>query len=226
MGIRNYFKQKWGKDKDVPAQEQFYSPLRIGLHSTITVNTVDLLLMVDQLNPFYKLPSGDMSVLAIGTFTLDGNKVYQVYTEDPAGEEFILRIVEEEDFHTGEPKVAEVNLFKQVFSQAPETEIGLQSLLANVGLLQIELEGITYDRLWGDQFTEKLDFRTLNETVVTPRDEVVYVDNYILYGRDLTDVLGNEVTESLIVGIEEDDDRAQVIMQAGLSINISDIEVQ
>jgi len=226
MSIGNYFKKKWGRDKEVPAQEQFYSPLRIGLHSTIYVNTVDLLLMVDQLNPYYKLPSGDMSVNAIGTFTLEGNKVYQVYTEDPDGEEFILRIVEEEDFHTGDPKVAEVNLFKQVFTVTPETQASLERVLGDIGFLQIEVEGKTYDRLWGDQYTEKLDFRILNETVVTPRSTDTYVDNYILYGRTVNNVLGDDLTESLIVGIEEDDDRAQVIMQAGLSININDIEIR
>lgn len=226
MSMMNYIKRRFGGDKDVPDAEQFYTPLRIALHSTITLNTVDLLLLTEQMNPFFTLPSSALSVLAIGRFEMDGNTVWQVYTQDAAEEEFILRIVEGKEFRTGDPKVEEVNLFKQVFSEAPETQDGLDRILAGIGFQQIEVEGNTYDRLWGSQYTEKLDFRTFSERVVTPQETVVYTDNYILYGRDIEDMVGKGYTESLIVGIEEDDDRAQIIMQAGLSLNISDIEVQ
>lgn len=226
MGMFTYMKNKLSRDKDVPAAEQFYTPLRIALHSTISLNTVDLLLLTEQMNPNFSLPSSDLSVLAIGSFEMDGNTIWQVYTEDSSEEEFIIRIVEGKEYRTGDPTVEEVNLFKQVYSEAPETEDGLNRILSGIGFDQLELEGHAYDRLWGDQWTQKLDFRTFTETVVTPQETAIYTDNYILYGRSITDMVGKEYTESLIVGIEEDDDQAQIIMQAGLSLNINDIEVQ
>lgn len=222
----NYLKKKFKKDKDVPAVEQFYSPLRIAMHSTIVINTVDLLLLSNKLNPFFTLPVGDMSVLAIGKMVMDGNNVYQIYVEDTNEEEYIIRIVEAKNHHSGKAEVAEINLFKQVFSEAPETEEGVQRILSQIGFHTIELEGQAYERLWGSQYTEKLDFRTFEEFVVTPQEENTYTNKYILYGRDIENMAGQDYVESLLVGIEEDDDQAQIVMQAGINLNINDIEVQ
>lgn len=224
----NYAKKKLGigGNKEVPVTEQFYTPLRIALHSTIDLNTIDMLVLQGTLNPLFKLPAGSCEVLAIGNMDYDGTPVYQVYIKDGAGEEFILQIVEGKDYRTQEPKADEITLFKQVVTFEPETEASLERTLNEIGFMDIELDGVVYQRLWGDNFTEKLDFRTYKEKVVTPGGEVSYTNNYVLYGREVEGVTGEPLTEFLLVGLEENETSAQIMMQVGLQMSQSDIQVQ
>ena len=224
--MKNYLKKMFKREKEVPASEAFYTPLRIALHSTITIKSVDMLLMKDSIHPLFVRPEGDLEVLAIGKYDMDGITINQIYLKDTAGEEFILQLVEGKDHRTGDATIDEVSLFKQVLTLEPETETGLERALNDIGFTDIELDGVKYDRLWGDQYTEKLDFRTFREHVVTPTGRETYTDNYILYGRDIQDMTGKEITEYLLVGLEEDETEAQIMMQLGLRFNISDIEVQ
>lgn len=222
----NYMKRKLRRDKEVPATERFYSPLRIALHSTIELNSVDMVTLTDALNPLFVQPQGDLEVLAVGKFEIDGMVVYRFYLQDTAEEEFILQLVEGKDHRTGDPKVDELTLYKQVVTLEPETETSLTRALNDIGYTTIELDGVQYDRYWGDQYTEKMDFRSFNETVVTPTDVNHFVDNYILYGRTIQGITGEDVTEFLLVGLEEDDDQAQIMMQLGLQLNNTDVKVQ
>lgn len=222
----NYFKKKWGGDKSTPATDSFYSPMRIALHSTLTLNTVDMVTLQGSLHPLFVQPHGDLVVLAIGTMVMDGIKVYQVYTQDEAEEEFILQIVEGKDFRTGEPTVDEVTLYKQVVTLQPETQQSLERALNDIGYMDIELDGVKYNRIWGDQFTEKMDFRKYPERVVLPTETQNFTNEYLLYGREITGLTGENLVEYLLVGLEENSDSAQLMMQVGIQINVSDISVQ
>jgi len=221
----NYFKSKFKRDKDIPNAKGFHTPLRIALHSTITINSVDMLTLVGVHDLFVR-PNGGLIVNAIGKIDMDGTPVYQVYVEDESKEEFILQVVEGKDHRTGEATVDELTLYKQVVTLEPETEVSLERMLGDIGFLTIELDGVEYNRLWGDQYTEKLDFRTYKERVVMPTETSVYTDNYILYGRELETMTKDTVNEFLLVGLEEDENEAQVMMQLGLSLNANDVKVQ
>lgn len=55
----NYIKRKLNiGNKEVPKSEQFFTPLRIALHSTISIQTVDWLIIQQNLNGSFKLPHG------------------------------------------------------------------------------------------------------------------------------------------------------------------------
>ncbi len=221
----NYLKNKLKRDKDVPATEQFYTPLRIALHSTIKLNVVDIL-TVTGLSPLFVVPKGDLEVLAIGNFDMHGVNVFQIYCSDDSQEEFILQVIQGKDYRTNDPKVDEISLFKQVYTEQPETQTSMDRILGQIGFTSLQLEGITYDRLWGDRFTEKRDFDTFHEKVVTPNGTDNFVNNYILYGRDIEDVTGDKLQELLLVGLEEDNDRRQVMMQLGLKLDVNTVSVQ
>jgi hypothetical protein len=227
----NYAKKKLGigKDKEVPATEQFYTPLRIALHSTISLNTVDMLVIKDQLHPLFVLPNGPLEVLAIGNMNFDGTTVYQVYVKDTADEEFVLQMAEGKDYRSQEPTIDEVILFKQVVTFEPETADSLERALNDIGYTDIELDDVEYQRFWGDNFTEKMEFRTYSENVVTPGGNQYFTNNYILYGRPIRvpDVAGYAgISELLLVGLEEDENSAQIMMQVGLQMSTTDIQVQ
>ena len=222
--MMNYLKSKFKKQKSA-AEKGFYTPLRVALHSTLRLNTVDMVTLNGIIHPLFVQPSGSLEVLAIGNFDMGGTQVHQIYVKDEAEEEYILQVVEGNDYRSGDVKVDEVTLYKQVVTLEPDTEDSLNRVLNDIGFLNIKLDGIEYDRIWGDQFTEKMDFRHYNETVQTPTGTDHYENNYLLYGREVESMTGDKVAELLLVGLEESDDEAQVMMQLGLQLNINDIEV-
>jgi len=224
----NYLKKMfWIGNKEVPLTEAFHSPLRISLHSTIKLETVDLLVLQSALHPDFVIPSGDLEVLAIGKFDMDGTPIHQIYSRDQIGEEFILQLVEGKDYRSHESTVDEVTLFKQVVTVEPETEYSLNQQLATIGFQVLVVNDVTYHRVWGDAYTEKADFRSYNETVITPAGVENYTNRWLLYGRELESPVGGDpVNEYLLVGIEENESTAQIMMQVGLTFNRTDVLVQ
>lgn len=225
--LGKYLKKKFGsKDKDVPVTEQFYTPLRIALHSTIELQTIDMLILDTVLHPAFNLPQGSLEVLAVGKFDMDGVPIHQVYARDESGTEYILQLVEGKDYRTQEPTLDEATLYQQIVSLQPETRASLDRYLGELGFMTIEVDGIEYNRIWGDAFTEKADFRMYREKVVTPAGKEEFTNEWLLYGREIDHpVGGGKVTELLIVGMEEGGGMGQILMQVGLKLNTSDIKV-
>jgi len=226
--LGRYIRNKFGKKhKEVPSAEEFHTPLRIALHSTVDIQTVDMLVLKSSLNSGFVIPQGSMEVLAIGTFSLDGTPVHQVYLKDMPGEEFILQIVEGKDYRTQEPTVDELTLYKQCVTLEPETQASLDRYLADIGFADLTLNEVVYERMWGDEYTEKANFRKFSENVITPAGPETFTDEYLLYGRECENPVGDEpITEYLLVGIEEGNSNAQIMMQVGLKLNPSDVTVQ
>lgn len=224
----NYLKKKFGiGNREVPMTEAFHSPLRISLHSTIKLETVDLLVLQSALHPDFVIPNGDLEVLAIGKFDMDGTPVHQIYIRDRAEEEFILQIVEGKDYRSQEPIVDEITLFKQIVTLEPETENSLNRQLATIGFQVLVVDDVTYHRIWGDAYTEKADFRTYDETVITPAGVENYTNQWLFYGREIESPTGGDsVNEYLLVGIEENESTAQIMMQVGLALNRTDVLVR
>lgn len=226
--LNRWVKNKLGRDKDVPAAEQFYSPLRIALHSTIELTVVDMMILKESLHPKFTLPQPPMSVLAIGKLEIHNTPMYRVYLKDSGGEEYILQVVEGKDYRSGEPTVEELILFQQVVTIEPQSESSLDRCLSNIGFQDLKLDEIEYDRTWGDQFTEKLELAECEESIVEPNGTVnVYQNHYVLYGREVDHPIEDDkITEHLLVGLEEDSQSAQVAMQIGLKLNTTDVKVQ
>jgi len=226
--IGQYLKRKLGiGGREVPLTEAFHSPLRVALHSTIGLETVDLLVLKSVLHPNFVVPNGDLQVLAIGKLELDGAPVHQLYVQDQAGEELVLQLVEGKDYRSRTPVVDEVTLFKQIVTLETETETALDRELANIGFHELTVDDVVYHRLWGDTYTEKAEFRTYHEQVITPAGVETYTNQWLLYGREVESPVGGDpITEYLLVGLEENESIAQLMMQVGIALNQNDISVQ
>jgi hypothetical protein len=220
-----YFKNKFGKKKEVPAAEQFYSPLRIGLHSTIDIPTVDWLVMQQGLNEKMVLPSGRMTVLAIGKTVTDGDEIYNVYLTDQNKEEFILQLFCAAPA-IGEMLVSEATLYKQVVNIVPLTKDEWSENMDAIGFNTIELDDNTYNRVWVADHDGRIDLVEFDENVVAHNKEMSYYNNYLLYSRTFTSVTGTEETEMLLVGVEETSETAEIIMMLGLAVPLSNINIQ
>jgi len=226
--IGQYLKRKLGiGGKEVPLTEAFHSPLRVALHSTISLETVDLLILKSVLHPDFVVPNGDLQVLAIGKFELDGVPVHQLYVQDQAREEFVFQLIEGKDYRSQASIVDEITLFRQIVTLEPETETSLGQELADIGFHELTVGGVAYHRLWGDTYTEKAEFRTYNEKVITPAGVETYTNQLLLYGREVESPVGGDpVNEYLLVGIEENESVAQLMMQIGVALNQNDISIQ
>jgi len=222
--IGTYLKKKFGKDKEVPAAEQFYSPLRIGLHSTIEIDTVDWLIMQSGLNESMSIPTSNLSVLAIGEIDTDGDSIYHVYLEDNDNNEFILQLYCMDK--AGAKEVTEATLFKQVVNIVPSSEGKWEDNLKLIGDNTIELDGNIYQRVWGDEHEDRIDLVEFKEQVIQHNKTTQYTDSYLLYSRVFTSPTGAEETEMLLAGVEETEESAEITMMLGLTVPLQNINIQ
>lgn len=218
--LGSYLKSKFGGDKEVPAAEQFYSPLRIGLHTTITVKTVDWIIMKEQLNTKMVLPSSSLKVMAIGEMKTADDIIYQIYLMDDSKEEFVLQL-----FCSDDKTVAEATLFRQVVSIIPLSESEWDDNLDGIGHRILELDEKPYERIWGEG-TEQIDLIEFTENIVEADKSTSYTNSYLLYGRKFESLVGTEETEMLLVGVEETGETAEITMMLGLSVPLQNIEIQ
>jgi len=219
-----YLKKKFSKDKEVPVAEKFYSPLRIALHSTIDISTVDWLIMQQGLNESMVLPSPRMTILAIGETKIDDDTIFNVYMTDQSDEEFILQLYCANK--SGKPTVIEATLFKQVVNIVPMTEAEWDENMEAIGWNTIELDGNTYNRVWSGDYDGRIDLMEFNENVVESNKTTSYINNYLLYSRSFKSITDTEETEMLLVGVEETDETAEITMMLGLPVPLSNINVQ
>lgn len=224
MMIGTYLKKKFGKDKEVPAAEQFYSPLRIGLHSTIEIDTVDWLIMQSELNESMSIPTSNLSVLAIGEIETDGDSIYHVYMEDKDDNEFILQLYCMDK--AGTKEVTEATLFKQVVNIVPQTESEWEDNTKLMGDNTIELDDNIYHRVWNGDYDGKLPLVEFKEQVIQHNKTTEYTDRYMLYSRAFTSATGAEETEMLLSGVEETDESAEITMMLGLTVPLQNINIQ
>lgn len=224
--LGTYLKKKFGRDKkeDVADSEKFYSPLRIGLHSTIEISTVDWLMMRSLLNPTMVLPTQSLQVLAIGEMQADRDTIYQVYLCDCQDEEFILQLYCTK--RDGAEVVTEATLYKQVFNIVPVDEDDWTENLDSLCYNTIELDEQEYAREWSPEYDGKVDFVEFTETVVETDHKTQYTNQYMLYKRTFTSLVGNEESEMLLVGVEETIETAEITMMLGLTTPILNINVQ
>jgi len=218
--LKSYFKKKFGKKKETPANEKFYSPLRIALHSTVSVKTVDWIMMREQLNAAMVLPSSDLTVLAIGETVVNGDSIFNFYMTDDAEEEFILQL------YCNKDTISESTLYKQVVNIVPLTESEWDGNLDAIGWNDLDLDDNTYNRVWSSERNGKVDFLTFEENVVESDKSTSYTNSYLLYSRTFKSLVDTEETEMLLVGVEESDDTAEITMMLGLKVPMSNITIQ
>lgn len=211
------------RDED-PRVNEFHTPLRIGLHSTIDLSmvTVDWILMED-MAPNMTTPVGDCEVTAIGIMKyIDGQTFYRIYLADMQENEFILNLLVAKN-RNNEDEVMDAMILQQTETLTGLTEAEYGRYLANIGFQQLDWNDTVYERDWGDRFTEKLDFEanSFREDVVEKTGVKSYTNEYILYSRETADSL----REWLFVGIEENDTDADIVFQPGYTVKIADINV-
>lgn len=226
LGI-NYIKRKLkGRDDNVPANEQFYSPLRIALHSTINVSMVDWLTSLPELNGSMVIPNGNCTVVAIGKVSVRRDEIYNIYMVDGNMEQFTLQLFCSPDDKGQGMLLREATVYRDVLEEYPQTDDEWTVALHNVGNLTYEIDGLTYERLWGGGSVSKVDMETFEESVIRMEEEIDYTNNYILYGRNLTQATHTPQQELLLVGVEESEDSAALVHRIGLPVPISAVTVQ
>lgn len=207
------------RDPTVAERNAHYSPLRIYLHSTLKVFSADWVLMEGQ-NPDFILPEGDLDVYAIGKMPFDQDSTaWRIYVTDANDEEFIVNLLESHN------KVDDIILLKQTNTIVPSTQAQLDRFTTQIGFQTLETDsGLVYDREWGDQWTEKLEFheQEYDEHYVAEDEVVDYINQYILYSRKLD--TGEK--EWLFVGLEEGENFGELAFQIGYTVNLADVEVQ
>jgi len=229
--IGNYLKKVFGKDKEVPDNERFYSPLRVALHSTIDINMVDWLSVITELNNSFVFPTGRLSVVAIGTTDTqdDSNQLYTFYLVDEKFEEFSLQVMCCPSVRGEGMEVAESILFREVRNITPMTEDEWEIEMDDVGRSSFDLDDTKYTRVWAPDTRGRIDPLVFDEKILLKEKTQHYVNNYVLYGRDVKVAwaTGDDTPrELLLTGVEETADTAELITLIGLTIPQSAISVQ
>ena len=121
------------KEVEVPAAEQFYSPLRIALHSTVNVSMVDWLVSLPDLNKSVVMPNGNCTVIAIGTVSMGSEEIYNIYLVDGNMEQFVLQLFCSPDDKGQGMFLREATLYRDVLEEYPQTDDEWTVALHNVG---------------------------------------------------------------------------------------------
>ncbi len=220
--IKNKFA---GKDKEVPASEQFYSPLRIALHSTITISMIDWLTTLPELNGSMIMPTGNMTVIAIGKTPTGRDEIYNIYMVDDDTQEFTLQLFCSPNDKGQGMEFREGTLYREVRNVSPQSEDEWTTELNDVGNLTYTLDGHEYKRIWGGDSVSKVDLESFEETIIRMEESLSYTNNYVLYARDLTQAAHTQ-QELLLMGVEESEESAELVNRIGLAIPASAIKVQ
>ena len=220
-----YIKSKIvSNDKEVTANEQFYTPLRIALHSTINVSMIDWFAAIPELHKSMVMPQGSMSVLAIGTVNVEREKIFNIYMMDTKLEEFILQLYCSPNNMGQGMEVREATLYRQVRGVTPQTEDEWTVELYSVGDPELSLDDKLYKRVWSENSAGKVDLVSFEEDVIRMEETLHYTNNYMLYGREVVSTV--PATETLLVGVEESENTAELVHCIGLTVPLSAIKVQ
>lgn len=223
--LGKYLKSKFGKAEEIPPTEQFYTPLRIGLHSTITIETVDLLGLTTEFHPDFKLPNGTLDVVAISTIDNDPDKIYRVSAVDHDETPYIVQLVGSYDPRSGEQDITEAMFFQQISDYEPLTQEEWDGVAGKLGATTYEVNGLTYERVWGEEQDGVIDLFVFNENAVALDGESKYTLNQMLFGREVTN-FDAKTTEFVLMSVEEEDDRDSIITNIGFIIPPQAIQVQ
>ena len=211
---------------EVPAAEQFYSPLRIALHSTVNVSMVDWLVSLPDLNKSVVMPNGNCTVIAIGTVSMGSEEIYNIYLVDGNMEQFVLQLFCSPDDKGQGMFLREATLYRDVLEEYPQTDDEWTVALHNVGNKTYTLDELEYERIWGIPSIDKIAMEKFEETVIRAEEIIDYTNNYVLYGRKLSQATHNPQQELLLVGVEESEESAALVHRIGLPIPVNAVTVQ
>ena len=214
------------KNKELPAAEQFYSPLRIALHSTINVSMVDWLVTLPELNNSMIIPDGNCTVIAIGCVDIGREEIYNIYMVDGSMNEFVLQLFCSPDDKGQGMYLREATVYRDVLEEYPQSDDEWTVAMHNVGNKTYVMDDLEYERIWGNPNTEKVEMETFEETVIRMEEEIDYVNNYVLYGRKLTQASHEPQQELLLVGVEETEESAALVHRIGLQVPVNAVTVQ
>lgn len=225
--LSRWLKNKIGSRAETPETDQFYTPLRVALHSTITVNAVDLIGLGGTSHPSFKTPNGSLDVVGIGTIDNDKDKIYRIYAVDLAEIPYIIQLNASYDPRSGEQDITEVMFFNQISNYEPLTQDEWSEVPNKLGAASYTIDEIKYERVWGEEVDGKIDLFVFEEEVIELTGKKKYTNHQMLFGRDLTNKLTNtEIPEFVLVGVEETEDRDTIITNVGFIIPAQAVHVQ
>ncbi len=224
--ISKWIKNKLGRSEETPATEQFYSPLRIGLHSTITFSTVDLLLLADKFHPNFSLPNGSLDVIAISTIDNREDQIFRIDVLDADENQYMIQIFMKTDPRSGEKVVGEAMFFQMISEEEPLTQEEWDATPDRLGATTLTIDDLEYSRTWGGEIDDVIDLFVFEEKVVSFKGETKYTSHQMLFGRELEGLNDETTTEFALIGVEEDEETDVILTLIGFAIPSQAIHVQ
>jgi len=227
--IRRWFKNKLGSREETPENGQFYTPLRVALHSTITVSAVDLIGLGGTYHSSFSTPNGTLDVVGIGTIDNGRDKVYRIYAVDFDETPYIIQLNISYDPRSGESDVSEVMFFQQVKTYEPLSQKEWDQVPKQLSGSTYAVDDVQYERVWGDDVEGDIDLFVFDETAIELEGKKEYTHHQMLFGRDLVNKLTNEeIPEFVLVGVEETkpDGPDMILTNVGFIIPLQAVKVQ
>ncbi len=239
MGVVSKILEKKGRQavsriKDVfsagPEKEPDY-PLGLHQNAILRFDPTDFILAAENFK--IGLPSGDISVMAIGEFNCLGTSFHRAYLKDLNDEEWILQVA-----HTmagpaqrDEParrrmaaagkQELEVILFQTIDEVYPDDwDLWLNEKTGLIGYKDFHSpDQVEYYRVFqnpGPDWASPIEFREC----VRGCGEKFFINHaMMLYSRGVQAAAGEELTEYLLVSREEDDEGVLVRIMAGMQVS-------
>jgi hypothetical protein len=217
--LGKWLKKKLGKQAEVPATEQFYTPLRIALHSTLKVSTVDLIGLSSHKE--FTTPNGDLDVVSIATVDNDPDTIYRVMCYDQDETVYVIQLHAIYDPRNDKAEVNEVMFFKIVDHYEPLDYDEWHKRYQKMRERTYTYGDVEFDRIWGEEVDKAIDLFGFEEKSVGLAGESTTEVSQMLFGRELGDV-----DEFLLTSAERDDNMDAIIHFVGYVLPAQAVQVQ
>jgi hypothetical protein len=207
---------------------QFYSPLRIGLHSTLIVDAVDFLTLVDTCHPQFTPPTGQLDVIAIGVIDNDPDDIFRIYVSDQNNHTYCIQLLCCFNSRSGEKEITEVLFTQRIHEEVPLLQEQWDAVPDRLGAQTIGAPmyaSINYDRVWGDDVDGVIDLFIFREKVIDMQGVNTFDNHQMLFGRTI-DNAGTDLQELMLIGVEEDTDNDKIVTNIGFNISAHSVHVQ
>lgn len=189
--------------------------LKLDLNSDISINLIDSIHV--NLHPCFKRPESLFFIKAIGEIeNNEGNRdIFNIYAENN-NQHYLITL------ETTENKIECASLYQNTLTITPQ-ENEWSGLIQSISAMEIELDGIQYQRVWGGN-VDHAELCNLNENVKTLDGNFECENQLMLYERKINP---GDFVEQLRIVVEfiESRHQADVSFYVGFDIHPSTIRI-
>ena len=213
-------KKKVTKD-EIPTASNKTQPYRLRCGSFVEFENIGINDISENTN--FGLCPDSQPVAALGKVDL-GQHVYlnRYYMDDDETWMQFNMQGDINDVESAQNTIEEMILWKYHHTDTPTSKVQLKNILSTIGLQTIDLDGKTYERVWGEGIrSEMVEF---SENVYIDKDDVVdYTVKHscMLYRRAIPD---STRIEFYLISAEESGDGVLVVHSIGVSITKEDFK--